>query len=59
MKKAVFITGAGAGIGQATARAFAELGWFVGLYDRDEAAVKKLALEFGSENAFGRKTRCH
>ncbi len=55
MKKAVFITGAGAGIGLATARAFAKQGWFVGLYDRDEAAVKKLALELGSEHALAGK----
>ena len=53
--KCVFITGAGAGIGQETARLFAKKGWFVGLYDRDEAAVKKLAEEIGSKQAmFGK-----
>ncbi len=49
--KCVFITGAGAGIGQETARLFAKQGWFVGLYDRDEAAVKRLAEEIGSAQA--------
>lgn len=49
--KCVFITGAGAGIGQETARLFAKQGWFVGLYDRDEDAVKRLAEEIGSKQA--------
>jgi len=49
--KTVFITGAGAGIGQAAARLFAKKGWFVGLYDRDEAAVHTLAQELGTERA--------
>ena len=31
--KAIFITGAGQGIGLAIARLFAEKGWLVGLYD--------------------------
>jgi NAD(P)-dependent dehydrogenase (short-subunit alcohol dehydrogenase family) len=31
--KTIFITGAASGIGRATARLFAERGWFVGLYD--------------------------
>ena len=34
-RKSVFITGAAAGIGLATARRFASKGWYVGLYDRD------------------------
>jgi len=40
--KTVFITGAAAGIGLATARRFASEGWFVGLYDLDEAGVTGL-----------------
>ncbi len=53
--KCVFITGAGAGIGQETARLFAKKGWFVGLYDRDEDAVKRLADEIGSKQALSGK----
>ncbi len=48
-KKAVFITGAGAGIGRATAQCFAAAGWFVGLYDRDHAAVQGLAQELNNQ----------
>ncbi|GAN00203.1 dehydrogenases [alpha proteobacterium U9-1i] len=32
-QKCIFITGAGSGIGRATAQLFAERGWFVGLFD--------------------------
>ncbi len=53
--KCVFITGAGAGIGQEAARLFVKNGWFVGLYDRDEAAVKRLADELGTDKTiFGK-----
>lgn len=48
--KSIFITGAGSGIGAATARLFAERGWRVGLADRDGNAVKQLADALG-ENA--------
>ncbi|MCC5866388.1 MAG: SDR family oxidoreductase [Wenzhouxiangella sp.] len=41
----IFITGAGSGIGRATARLFAERGWFVGLYDLNADAVEELAGE--------------
>ena len=43
MHKAVFITGAAAGIGRATALAFARKGCTVGGYDIDEAELKTLA----------------
>ncbi|MDZ4775827.1 MAG: SDR family oxidoreductase [Alphaproteobacteria bacterium] len=33
LRKTIFITGAGSGIGRATAQLFAQRGWFVGLYD--------------------------
>lgn len=42
--KSVFITGAAAGIGLATARRFAAEGWFVGLYDIDAEAIRNLLL---------------
>lgn len=51
-RKSIFITGAAAGIGRAVAERFAKAGWFVGLYDVDEAAVQALALQLGAE-------RCH
>lgn len=50
-KKTIFITGAGAGIGAATARLFAEAGWQVGLFDRDFAAVSVLSHQIGHDRA--------
>lgn len=47
--KAIFITGAGAGIGAETARLFARNGWFVGASDVDSAALAVLAGELGPE----------
>jgi NAD(P)-dependent dehydrogenase (short-subunit alcohol dehydrogenase family) len=44
--KTIFITGAAHGIGLATARRFASQGWFVGLYDINEAGLQAL-LESG------------
>jgi len=41
-RPSIFITGAAAGIGRAVAERFAKAGWFVGLYDVDEAAVQAL-----------------
>lgn len=49
---AIFITGAAAGIGRAVAERFARAGWFVGLYDLDEAAVQALRQTLGAD-------RCH
>ena len=43
--KAVFITGAAAGIGRATALTFARNGYTVGGYDIDEVDLKALADE--------------
>lgn len=45
----IFITGAAAGIGRAVAERFAKAGWFVGLYDVDEAAVQALRQQLGPE----------
>lgn len=44
-RKAVFITGAAAGIGRATARTFARNGFVVGGYDIDEVGLRSLADE--------------
>ncbi|MFT5691010.1 MAG: NAD(P)-dependent dehydrogenase (short-subunit alcohol dehydrogenase family) [Oceanicoccus sp.] len=41
-RKSIFITGVASGIGRATAIAFAEKGWFVGCYDLNLQALKKL-----------------
>jgi NADP-dependent 3-hydroxy acid dehydrogenase YdfG len=44
-RKSVFITGAAAGIGRATALTFAKKGYLVGAYDIDEVGLKSLADE--------------
>ncbi|WP_374590482.1 SDR family oxidoreductase [Aquabacterium sp.] len=49
-RQSVFITGAAAGIGRAIAERFAKAGWFVGIYDVDEAAVQALAQQLGAGN---------
>ncbi|MXP10140.1 SDR family oxidoreductase [Pseudoblastomonas halimionae] len=41
MKKAIFITGGGSGIGRATAIKFGQEGWFVGLGDVDMDAMRE------------------
>ena len=43
MQKAIFITGGGSGIGQATAIFFAGKGWFVGLADVNAAGLTETA----------------
>jgi NADP-dependent 3-hydroxy acid dehydrogenase YdfG len=45
-EKSVFITGAAAGIGRATALSFARNGYTVGAYDIDEVGLKSLTSEF-------------
>lgn len=52
MRKAIFITGGGSGIGRATAQLFAQRGWFVGLGDVDEAGMAETARLIAPENAF-------
>jgi Short-chain alcohol dehydrogenase of unknown specificity len=42
-RKAIFITGGGSGIGRATARHFAERGWFVGLADVNAQGIDETA----------------
>ena len=47
-QQTIFITGAAAGIGAATARRFARGGWLVGLADRDAEGLRRLADELGA-----------
>lgn len=47
--KNIFITGAGAGIGLATARIFASKGWYVGAADRNAEALQALRQELGHD----------
>ena len=49
MNGSIFITGAGGGIGTATARFFAAQGWHVGGCDLGTAAVESLAAAIGRE----------
>jgi NAD(P)-dependent dehydrogenase (short-subunit alcohol dehydrogenase family) len=42
-QKCIFVTGAGSGIGRATAQLFAERGWFVGLFDVNAETVEETA----------------
>jgi NAD(P)-dependent dehydrogenase (short-subunit alcohol dehydrogenase family) len=42
-QKSIFITGAGSGIGRATAQIFAERGWFVGLFDVNPKGLEETA----------------
>ena len=45
-RKAIFITGGAGGMGLETGRFFAEKGWFVGLYDSNEALLVEAASAF-------------
>ncbi|MEL7129698.1 MAG: SDR family oxidoreductase [Pseudomonadota bacterium] len=49
-RKSILITGAASGIGAETARHFHSKGWFVGLYDIDEAGLAERVAEIGREN---------
>lgn len=55
MQKSIFVTGAASGIGRATALRFAREGWFVGLYDVNEAGVAELRRELGESKAVAGK----
>jgi len=46
-QQAIFITGAASGIGKATAKLFAQRGWFVGIFDVDDAGLDALERELG------------
>lgn len=47
--RCIFITGAAAGIGRAVAERFVQAGWFVGLFDVDEAGVQALQARWGAQ----------
>lgn len=49
-RRAIFITGAASGIGLATARRFAEGGWFVGLADIDSKGLTAALETIGAAN---------
>ena len=49
--KTIFITGGASGIGLATAKHFHQQGWFVGIFDLNEQALKQTEKEIGSERA--------
>jgi NAD(P)-dependent dehydrogenase (short-subunit alcohol dehydrogenase family) len=42
-QKTIFVTGAGSGIGRATAQLFGERGWFVGAFDIDQEGLEQTA----------------
>jgi NAD(P)-dependent dehydrogenase (short-subunit alcohol dehydrogenase family) len=54
-RQCIFITGAASGIGRATARLFAERGWFVGAFDIDEAGLATLVDDLGAERCLTRR----
>lgn len=56
--KVALVTGAGSGIGRATARAFAEKGYAVALVDRDEASGRKLESELRDAGGTGLFMAC-
>ncbi len=53
-RPSIFITGAAAGIGRATALHFHRQGWFVGAFDLNEAALAELAGLLGQGGLTGR-----
>lgn len=50
-RKCIFITGAASGIGRATALYFARQGWFVGLGDINQTALKGLCRGIGDDQS--------
>lgn len=49
-RPAIFITGAAAGIGRATAELFSSRGWFVGAFDLNAAELESLRAKLGAQN---------
>ena len=51
-RKSILITGGASGMGQATARLFAENGWFVGMVDVNEEGLRSMASEIGPDHCY-------
>ena len=51
-QKSIFITGAGSGIGLATAQRFLQAGWFVGAFDLNVEGVQALADQHGEGKVY-------
>jgi len=51
-KKSILITGAASGIGRETALFFAKKDWYVGIFDVNEAGLKRLESEIGASNCY-------
>lgn len=50
-RQSIFITGAASGIGLETARLFASMGWYVGLYDFDAERLDAVRTQFDPESS--------
>jgi NADP-dependent 3-hydroxy acid dehydrogenase YdfG len=50
-RSAIFVSGAAAGIGRATAELFSSRGWYVGVFDINEPAVQELRQKLGEQNS--------
>ncbi|NJB85137.1 NAD(P)-dependent dehydrogenase (short-subunit alcohol dehydrogenase family) [Lewinella marina] len=55
MQKSIVITGATGGFGRACAARFAHAGYFLGLFDLDEAGLKEMEDSYGPERCFVRR----
>lgn len=55
MQKSVVITGAAGGFGRACAERFAREGYFLGLFDLDEAGLREMASRYGATGCYTRR----
>lgn len=51
-RKSIFITGAASGMGRATAKLFADKGWFIGACDVNAGGLATLEQDIGADNSF-------
>jgi NAD(P)-dependent dehydrogenase (short-subunit alcohol dehydrogenase family) len=54
-RRVLFVTGGASGIGRATAKLFAQRGWFVGAVDIDVDGLASLRRELGDDGCFTRR----